>query len=223
MGDVKLDPLTCQRLAAWAANRVPADRFQRNDEQDKLAAIAAQLTAAANLRPLDAEQVRAVVRETFATVARLSGYRFPQRVIEDVATRVASQLTGAVVGLSAEERKDAAGLRAFVRAASGLCAYPDPQDGARDLPIPTRWVALLDRLLLASAFDSAARTITGESAEQLTARLDADVAHPRPVAIGPEDTATIVEALEYMAARKPGAPIADIGRIHAQLTSGGGS
>jgi hypothetical protein len=45
----------------------------------------------------------------------------------------------------------------------------------------------------------------------------------RPIAIGAADTAIIVEALERWASREFDAPRADIARIRALLTSGGGS
>lgn len=47
--------------------------------------------------------------------------------------------------------------------------------------------------------------------------------HPDTANIGPADTAVIDEALEYTAARKPGAAVERIARIRAALTSGGGS
>jgi hypothetical protein len=61
-------------------------------------AIAGRAAALVVLSPDSADRVRAVVREAFARVSDLSGAEFAQRHIEDIATRVAAQLTAPAPG-----------------------------------------------------------------------------------------------------------------------------
>jgi hypothetical protein len=57
-----------------------------------LVRAAKEALAARRAQSASAERIRDAVRAAWAEVARLSGYRFPERVVEDVAGRVASQL-----------------------------------------------------------------------------------------------------------------------------------
>lgn len=66
---------------------------------------------------------------------------------------------------------------------------------------------------LAAAFDRAAVAITGQPAAALAAQLA-----PRPVAIGPDDTAIIDAALGVYSSDYNDAPHQDIARIRAELT-----
>lgn len=49
MTSARLDPALCRRLAAWAASGVPSEEWIRTRDDDRHAAIAAQLTAAAEM------------------------------------------------------------------------------------------------------------------------------------------------------------------------------
>lgn len=251
---VNLDPELCLELAAefkkQAGMLTPRAR--------RFTDAAAQLTAAANLKPLDVERVRSVVREAIAADhGWMSTVQSAQA--DAIATRVASQLTGAVVGgLSATDAT-------FLDAALQFWAR-------EDVMAPRGDIERIRKALPSHApvdIDSAARTITGQSAEQLTARLDAEArlhaycpecggvachapecstrppvassvterhgaqgepatggtrphetapGHAlQPIAIGPEDTAVIDEALNRYA-YDDDAPSEAIARIRAALT-----
>lgn len=87
-----------EAVCAWLANNTPA-------ETDGVRAIAGVVmgNAIANhaadlLKALalmhSATSVMQIVRDVIATVSSLSGEHYPQRAIEDIATRVAIALTG---------------------------------------------------------------------------------------------------------------------------------
>lgn len=213
MTAAKLDPALCRELASLFKNRGPLASIDRD-----WPAIAEQLLAAADLaeRPaLTEELVYKVVRAAIAQ-------HFGGEVVGIIAARAAKELAGAVVGLSERDQEILSVLIDDVQAFGA-----GDEDDRKDERFQRDTLSLLRRLKrdvapLAAAFDSTARAIAGQSAaaltEQLTEQLKPDTAN-----IGPADTAVIDEALEYTAARKPGAPIADIARIRAALTSGGGS
>jgi hypothetical protein len=83
-----------------------------------------------------AERVREVVREVFATVSERSGAEFAQRHIEDIATRVASQLAAPAPLMNDNDHATLAWLRQLL----GSIAY-------RVAPERVAAIAMIDRLL----------------------------------------------------------------------------
>jgi hypothetical protein len=165
VSSAKLDPEVCRLLAA----ELGAHDGGLTPRSRQFSAVIAQLTAAAELGAhpvLTADEVRAAVREVFATVARLSGEPFAQRVVEDISTRVAKELAGSTVGLSAEEL---AVLQDFRDRAKRLRNIPVASDEELEQHYDVT-IALLDRLLAGSpldvAFGSAAGPITGQTAQR---------------------------------------------------------
>lgn len=97
----------------------------------------------------DKARVRSVVSEAFSSVSSLSGESFPQRVVEDIATRVAEQLATSAVQLSDGDRDTLHRMRD--RATRGAREYRGwPTQAMYDVE-----VALLDRIL-----DSHRSTVT---------------------------------------------------------------
>lgn len=207
----KLDPALCRRFASRLAGATGDLGFKiwvvgiRDD-------LVTQLSAAADLaerKLLTEDQVREVVRAAIAQ-------HFGGELVGIIADRAAKELAG-VIGLSERDEEILSVLIDDVQAFGA-----GDEDDRKDERFQRDTLSLLRRLKryaapLTVSFDSAARAITDQPAAALTAQIK-----PATAGIGPADTAVIDEALEYTAARKPGAPIADIARIRAALTSGGG-
>lgn len=149
-----------------AAERVEVNCADRARERD---ALRAQLAA---LKPLTAADVRAVALEVATTAIQQHPVPLAWRepLARDIADRLAERLGGRA--LSADEREVLDAAKAW-RATPPIDA--PVSEGGTTAPwvrALTRLERAVDRLLLATAFDGAARAITGQPSADLDLRLD---------------------------------------------------
>lgn len=150
---MNLDPAKCRELASLCFDddgNIPVTSAVTRIV-DHLPFVAEQLTAAAELAEeiahnrsnqlLSTKRIQQVVRDTFATVANLSGAEFAQRHIEDIATRVSAELATRM--LSAKQRADLTSLRLLIHEMARAAHSHDP---IRELKL-LKHGAVLDRLL----------------------------------------------------------------------------
>lgn len=124
----------------WLADQI--GRIERVFADQQLETVCEAVPAQPTLTE---DEVRAVVREACVAVERTAVTAVRIEQLDAIIDHAAAKLAGRVA-LSDGDRDDLDGLRAYTAASTDWSAYPDPKDAARALPIPARWIALLDRL-----------------------------------------------------------------------------